>query len=48
MGRLIFTLALAYVGYRIWIEAADPAKPVQDYRAALRKQSAALGVDPSR
>ncbi|WP_214475548.1 hypothetical protein [Mesorhizobium sp. dw_380] len=49
MARLLFTVALAYVAYRICTEAKAPTRHVpQDEREALRKQSAALGVDPSR
>jgi hypothetical protein len=48
MARLLFTAALAYVAYRIYGETIAARHVPPDERAALRKQSAALGVDPSR
>ncbi|AEH87479.1 hypothetical protein LB577_14375 [Mesorhizobium sp. B283B1A] len=48
MARLLFTVALAYVAYRIYAETTAARHVPQDEREALRKQSAALGVDPSR
>ncbi|RUU90489.1 MULTISPECIES: hypothetical protein [unclassified Mesorhizobium] len=49
MGRLLFMVALACVAYRIYTETTESARHVpQDDDEALRQQSAALGVDPSR
>ncbi|WP_164900192.1 hypothetical protein [Mesorhizobium sp. M7A.F.Ca.US.001.02.1.1] len=46
MGRLLFMVAFACVAYRIYTETAGSARHVpQDDGEALRKQSAALGVD---
>ncbi|ESZ24849.1 MULTISPECIES: hypothetical protein [unclassified Mesorhizobium] len=49
MGRLLFMVALTCVAYRIYTEIAGSARHApQDDDEALRKQSTALGVDPSR
>lgn len=49
MVRLLFTVTLAYVAYRICREIAEPARHVpHDDNETLRQQSAALGVDPAR
>jgi hypothetical protein len=49
MVRLLFTVALACVAYRIYTETAGSAGHTpQDDGEAPRKRSAAPGVDPSR
>lgn len=46
MFRLLVAGAILYVAYRIATEITGDWPPSQDEREMLRRQSAALGVDP--